>query len=356
MMDLDLSTRHDQDLRRRQRRRRGRPRHRTELGDHVLAALQEVSPHLVLDLTGVTFMDSTGLKVLLVRPAPGRPGAAARLAARRRRADRAQGARADRPGPDASRLYDTLADVPPPAGRRGADRGQRRRSAHARIRSIRSCSCSALACAASGPPQACRSSVWTAPCGIAGAVVPGADQAVELLAQRRAAPGARRLAGRPRPRPRRRAATAGRLRALPVAQQGGHLVGLEQARAGRGSPPPPRTRRRPACRTRRRRRAPGRTSPRPPAPRTSSSSSAPGSVCGPVGRGQQRVLGRERGRRRRRRLRSSAWSRSTSISAACCSSSGTDGRNTEAVSPRRRARTNRPTAWAKNSGVEVDVA
>ena len=37
-------------------------------------------------------------------------------------------------------------------------------------------------------------------------------------------------------------------------------------------------------------------------------------------------------------------------------SCGTDGRNTEAVSPRFRARTKRPTAWAKNSGVEVDVA
>jgi hypothetical protein len=35
---------------------------------------------------------------------------------------------------------------------------------------------------------------------------------------------------------------------------------------------------------------------------------------------------------------------------------GTDGRKIDAVSPRRRARTKRPTAWAKNSGVEVDVA
>ena len=52
--------------------------------------------------------------------------------------------------------------------------------------------------------------------------------------------------------------------------------------------------------------------------------------------------------------RPSAWSRSTSISAAWPSRSGTDGRNTDAVSPRRRARTKRPTAWAKNSGVEVD--
>ena len=33
-----------------------------------------------------------------------------------------------------------------------------------------------------------------------------------------------------------------------------------------------------------------------------------------------------------------------------------DGRNTDAVSPRRRARTNRPTAWAKNSAVPTLVA
>jgi anti-anti-sigma factor len=36
-----------------------------ELGDQALAALQDLSVHLVLDLGGVTFMDSTGLKVLL---------------------------------------------------------------------------------------------------------------------------------------------------------------------------------------------------------------------------------------------------------------------------------------------------
>lgn len=36
----------------------------SQLGDHALAALQD-TPHLVLDLTGVDFMDSTGLKVLL---------------------------------------------------------------------------------------------------------------------------------------------------------------------------------------------------------------------------------------------------------------------------------------------------
>ena len=55
-------------------------------------------------------------------------------------------------------------------------------------------------------------------------------------------------------------------------------------------------------------------------------------------------------------VRPSTWSRSTSISEAKPSSVGTDGRNTDAVSPRLRARTKRPTAWAKNSGVEVVVA
>ena len=54
--------------------------------------------------------------------------------------------------------------------------------------------------------------------------------------------------------------------------------------------------------------------------------------------------------------RSSAWSRSSSIELASAMSVGTDGRNTDAVSPRLRARTKRPTAWAKNSGVEVEVA
>ena len=36
-----------------------------DLGEHALEALRSVSPHLVLDLAGVTFMDSTGLKVLM---------------------------------------------------------------------------------------------------------------------------------------------------------------------------------------------------------------------------------------------------------------------------------------------------
>lgn len=36
----------------------------SQLGDHALEALHE-GPHMVLDLTQVSFMDSTGLKVLL---------------------------------------------------------------------------------------------------------------------------------------------------------------------------------------------------------------------------------------------------------------------------------------------------
>jgi anti-anti-sigma factor len=36
-----------------------------ELGDHLVAALHEAGPDVVLDLSQVTFMDSTGLKVLL---------------------------------------------------------------------------------------------------------------------------------------------------------------------------------------------------------------------------------------------------------------------------------------------------
>jgi len=37
----------------------------TQLGEHALTAVRDVSPHIVVDLAGVTFMDSTGLKVLL---------------------------------------------------------------------------------------------------------------------------------------------------------------------------------------------------------------------------------------------------------------------------------------------------
>lgn len=36
-----------------------------ELSDHALEALRTVSPHVVVDLTDVSFMDSTGLKSLI---------------------------------------------------------------------------------------------------------------------------------------------------------------------------------------------------------------------------------------------------------------------------------------------------
>lgn len=36
-----------------------------DLSEAALAAMQEIGPSLVLDMSGVTFMDSTGLKVLL---------------------------------------------------------------------------------------------------------------------------------------------------------------------------------------------------------------------------------------------------------------------------------------------------
>lgn len=37
----------------------------SSLAEHALDALRDVSPHLVLDLSRVTFMDSTGLKALI---------------------------------------------------------------------------------------------------------------------------------------------------------------------------------------------------------------------------------------------------------------------------------------------------
>jgi anti-sigma B factor antagonist len=37
----------------------------SELSDHALAAVRDVSPHVVIDVSGVSFMDSTGLKVLV---------------------------------------------------------------------------------------------------------------------------------------------------------------------------------------------------------------------------------------------------------------------------------------------------
>jgi anti-anti-sigma factor len=82
----------------------------SQLGEQALEALREVSPHLVVDLAGVTFMDSTGLKVLL---------------SIRRRADLADGSFAVAGATRTVRrilaltgldqtftLYDSLADLP----------------------------------------------------------------------------------------------------------------------------------------------------------------------------------------------------------------------------------------------------
>ena len=50
------------------------------------------------------------------------------------------------------------------------------------------------------------------------------------------------------------------------------------------------------------------------------------------------------------------WSRDFSMCSARPSSTGTEGKNTEAVSPGMRERTKRPIAWAKNKGVDAEVA
>ena len=122
-----------------------------ELGDHALAALKDVSVHLVLDLRGVTFMDSTGLKVLLATAHRAElAGGSLVLVAPNRAVNRIL----TLTGLDKTFvLADDLADAA--AGDHRARRGsQRRRSAHALIRSIRCCSWAALAWAAGGPPQA----------------------------------------------------------------------------------------------------------------------------------------------------------------------------------------------------------
>jgi anti-sigma B factor antagonist len=85
----------------------------SQMGDHALEALRE-QPHLLLDLSGVTFMDSTGLKVLL---------------SVQRRADLAGGSLALAGATSPVRkilaltgldqtfaVYDEVADVPPVSG------------------------------------------------------------------------------------------------------------------------------------------------------------------------------------------------------------------------------------------------
>jgi hypothetical protein len=82
-------------------------------------------------------------------------------------------------------------------------------------------------------------------------------------------------------------------------------------------------------------------------------SSSPGSSSWPLGRGELVVVPAPPSGGG---ARPGTWSRWASSSLASPSSTGTLGTNTDAVSPGRRDRTNRPTAWAKNSGVEALVA
>jgi hypothetical protein len=108
---------------------------------------------------------------------------------------------------------------------------------------------------------------------------------VQLLALsgQRAVRGDHRRAGCRRCTSRCRPTSAGGrlgLACLPLAEQGRHLVGLEQARAARGSPAPPASPRPRAGRTAGRRRARGRSARRTPAPRRSCPRARPRSRCG----------------------------------------------------------------------------
>ena len=227
-------------------------------------------------------------------------------------------------------------------------------AAHSRSRSIRLRSISALATAAAGPPHSLRSAAWVTPWAWP---VRWCQAATRPLSSRRSTASCSWVVSSGTS-----GSGAGRLLrcgalALALGQQLAHLVGLEQARDAEevhlllgadvhlpswpNSAPSKSTRSKWACE-----------------PSASNGSSAA-----------------------RRRRDSPAWAcASRSFSAAKMSSSSvirrpstwsrcdlelggvgqqvsaTDGRNTDAVSPRPRARTKRPTAWAKNSGVEVVVA
>ena len=124
----------------------------TRLGDAALEALRELSPHLVLDLSGVSFMDSTGLKVLLsLQRSAALAGGSLTVAGATRPVRRIL----TLTGLDQTlQLVDAVDAVDgrrrrrrpgrPAAccGRRvrADDRGQRRRKAHDLIRSILACS------------------------------------------------------------------------------------------------------------------------------------------------------------------------------------------------------------------------
>ena len=234
-----------------------------------------------------------------------------------------------------------------------SDYERRRVEAHRRRVSIRCWSSSPDATAAGRAPARTPQLGVDDPVRLTGPVVPRGDHAVQLLAQRGQPLVRGRLA---RGRTRRTVATASS--APPAGARAGHATWSGSSSPGM--------------------------------PRKSISSSLPISTCAlvaelaavedhPVERrlaGQRREAalllvdprprparpGRAaRPRRRRCRPRRGSAGRArgraaSSIAAACASSVGTEGRNTDAVSPRRRARTNRPTACAKNSGVDVVVA
>ena len=130
------------------------------------------------------------------------------------------------------------------------------------------------------------------------------------------------------------------------------LVRLEQPGHARGSRAPRRCRPRPGAELAAVEQHPVEGRLRPRAPRTRQLERRPDAFSVAVGRGEQRVLGGPRGRRPPSAAGPARGRARPRARPASCSSTGTLGRKTDAVSPRRRARTNRPTAWAKNSGVD----
>jgi hypothetical protein len=221
----------------------------------------------------------------------------------------------------------------------------------------RACSCASLAWATGGPPQTRRSSLWTTPCG-----VPVREAQAETFldrVERRSL--SLRWSGTPgcscagADAERRRACCDWRSRSSADTWSASSSPGMPRKSASSSEPtatPPPKA---PPSKS-----TPWKDASEPMASNlpwastedalssrlaSSRRSSSQPSSRGSAGSPGSSAAGLSR-----------AWSRSASISLASCISAGTDGRNTEAVSPRLRARTKRPTAWAKNSGVDVDVA
>ena len=174
------------------------------------------------------------------------------------------------------------------------------------------------------------------PCGLAGAVVPRGDEAVELAAQHAellvGAHLRHRLHDAVSPAV---GALLARPLALPRVQELAHLVGLEQAGDAEEVHLLLRARRAPrrSGRTARPRRGRGRTTRSSRAPPTTSParSEAPSSALAWASRSSSAAKMSPSSVTRR----PSTWSRCASMSEANSSRCGTDGRNTDAVSPRR---------------------